>query len=59
MKKYQRFLSEIFQFLEVKFSVYLNRRIFVMQTLPLERKNTEKNQNRFLGFTEVLHVTAL
>ena len=30
MKKYQRFLSENFQFLEVKFSVYLNRRVFVM-----------------------------
>ena len=31
MKKYQSFLSENFQFLEVKFSIYLNRRIFVMQ----------------------------
>ena len=30
MKKYQRFLSENFQFLEVKFSVYLNRRVSVM-----------------------------
>ena len=30
MKKYQRFLSENFQFLEVKFSIYLNRRVFVM-----------------------------
>ena len=28
--KYQSFLSENFQFLEVKFSVYLNRRVFVM-----------------------------
>ena len=28
MKKYQRFLSENFQFLEVKFSIYLNRRVF-------------------------------
>ena len=26
MKKYQCFLSEIFQFLEVKFSIYLNTR---------------------------------
>ena len=25
-----RFLSENFQFLEVKFSIYLNRRVFVM-----------------------------
>ena len=29
-EKYQSFLSENFQFLEVKFSIYLNRRIFVM-----------------------------
>ena len=31
-EKYQIvfFLSEIFQFLEVKFSIYLNRRVFVM-----------------------------
>ena len=28
--KYQRFLSETFQFLEVKFSIYLNRHVFVM-----------------------------
>ena len=30
MKKYQRFLSENFQFLEMKFSIYLNRPVFVM-----------------------------
>ena len=30
MKKYQSFLSENFQFLEVKFSIYSNRRVFVM-----------------------------
>ena len=28
--KYQSFLSENFQFLNVKFSVYLNRRVFIM-----------------------------
>ena len=27
-ENYQSFLSEIFQFLEVKFSIYLNRRVF-------------------------------
>ena len=27
------FLSENFQFLEVKISIYLNRHVFVMQTL--------------------------
>ena len=29
-EKYQSFLSENFQFLDVKFSIYLNRRVFVM-----------------------------
>ena len=29
-KKIIIFLSESFQFLEVKFSIYLNRRVFVM-----------------------------
>ena len=29
-EKYQIFLSENFQFLEVKLSIYLNRRVFVM-----------------------------
>ena len=29
-EKYQRFLSENFHFLVVKFSVYLNRHVFVM-----------------------------
>ena len=30
MKNITVFLSENFQFLEVKFSIYLNRRVFVM-----------------------------
>ena len=29
-EKYQSFSSENFQFLEVKFSIYLNKRVFVM-----------------------------
>ena len=29
-KNYQGFLSENFQFLEVKFSIFLNRHVFVM-----------------------------
>ena len=29
-EKYESFLSENFQFLEVKFSTYLNRRVYVM-----------------------------
>ena len=35
MKKNQSFLSEIFQFLEVKFSIYLNRRVFIMKWFKL------------------------
>ena len=30
MKNIRVFLSENFQFLEIKFSIYLNRRVFVM-----------------------------
>ena len=33
MKKYQMFLSEIFQLLVMKFSIYLNRRVFIMKAL--------------------------
>ena len=33
MKNIKSFLSENFQFLEVKFSIYLNRRVFVMYFL--------------------------
>ena len=29
-ERYQSFLSENFQFLEVKFSIYLNRHVFIM-----------------------------
>ena len=45
MKKILEFLPENFQFLVVKFSVYLNRRVFVMRcrcfTAPLK---TEKSK---------------
>ena len=32
-KKYQSFLSENFHFLVVKFSVYFDRRVFVMNSI--------------------------
>ena len=32
MKNIRVFLSENFQFLEVKFSIYLNRHVFVMES---------------------------
>ena len=39
-EKYQSFLSEIFQFLEVKCSIYLNMCVFVMQ---------HKHKNRLIN----------
>ena len=41
MKKKSEFLSKIFQLLEVKFSIYLNRRVFVMDSM-------ESAKSRFL-----------
>ena len=35
MKKYQNFLSENFPVLVVKFTIYLNRRVFVMRLVLL------------------------
>ena len=45
MKKYQSCLSENFQFLEVKFSIYLNRRVFVMD--PNNNKSSAEQGNIF------------
>ena len=51
--KISEFLSENFQFLVVKFSIYLNRRVFVMNTSTLmedlvsslsPQRNEEKRQ---------------
>ena len=38
--KYQSFLSENFQFSEVKFSIYLNRRVFIMVCTGTFRRTT-------------------
>ena len=56
MKKYQSFLSETFQFSEVKFSVYLNRRVFVMNNSCLCAfrfiwSKGRQNMNRRVLFT--------
>ena len=37
-EKYQRFLSENFRFLEMKFSIYLIRRVFVMEKKEKKKK---------------------
>ena len=49
MKKYQNFLSEIFQFLEVKYSMYLDRRVFVMKLTFLDN-----NSNIFHIFAQTI-----
>ena len=47
-EKYQSFLSENFQFLVVKFSIYLNRRVFVMGNL-LRVSRSDKVTRRWPG----------
>ena len=45
----RQFLSENVQFLEVKFSVYLNRRVFVMiETLTLHVSNCRSREQTIL-----------
>ena len=69
-EKYQNFLSENFQFLEVKFSIHLNRCVFVMHTFyingvwssllfpRLSREKTHYTINQWLT-TEVLDMTLI
>ena len=40
-EKYQNFLSENFHFLVVKFSVYLNRHVFVMFPIRIGKNRSE------------------
>ena len=44
MKNIRIFLCENFQFLVVKFSVYLNRRVFVMRAKPQHTEFVEQNE---------------
>ena len=50
MKNIRVFLSGIFQFLEVKFSIYLNRHVFVMQ---MRSKEVLKPGYNFLMIKDV------
>ena len=67
MKNIRDLLSENFQFLEVKISIYLNRHVFVMRnnilvrlmTLPIsdcnvDYKKTSKNVDLILLYLSVL-----
>ena len=59
MKNIRIFVSENFQFLEVKVSIYLNRRVFVMQfcqifsTLPVSISDKYKSQCGALSVTDI------
>ena len=43
MKNIGVFVSEKFQFLEVKFSIYLNRRVFVMSSINVKNTVLERS----------------
>ena len=51
MKNIRVFLSENFHFLEVKFSIYLNRRVFVMKAC-IQSLSKGDNSRRADGRTE-------
>ena len=53
-EKYQIFLSENFIFLEVKFSLYLNRRVFVMVCIDLSVPRLRVNMVFFASFVTSL-----
>ena len=54
MKKIFEFLSDSFQFLEVKFSIYLNRRVFVMLSAVLSAGNSNTFPTYFRCCKETL-----
>ena len=68
-EKYQKFISECFQFLVVKFSIYWNRRVYVMTSRFLnmirrEKKSIQvgnKNTRTKIGdwFQETFYETAM
>ena len=56
MKNIGVFVSENFQFLEVKFSIYLNKSVFVMNRIPHELwvKNIAKKVKDVVYLSEIL-----
>ena len=61
VQKYEKisefFLSENFQFLEIKFSIYLNRRVFVMcKSRALTTRPTKVHQRRDLVFKCIVFI---
>ena len=56
-EKYQRSLSENFQFLEVKFSIYLNRRVFSSPVRSTRRVSSPvRSTRRAIVVTPVFRV---
>ena len=49
MKNIRVFLSENFQFLEVKFSIYLNRHVYVMNYKKKKKIKTKKKKKNAFG----------
>ena len=47
MKNIRMFVSENFQFLETKFSIYLNRRLFVTLWFTEEVENLKQTEHIF------------
>ena len=41
-EKYQNFYLKAFSFLVVKFSIYLNRHVFIMQSFPNHNMKTDQ-----------------
>ena len=54
--KNQRFSSEIFQFLEVKFSIYLNKPVFVMGIFLLNLYHFCLHTTVFFGYNTVVYL---
>ena len=52
MKNIRVFISENFQFFEVKFSIYLNRCVFIMDLsyMPLIYVKKKFGQSSFMGY---------
>ena len=58
-EKYQNFSSENVQFLEVKFSIYLNRRVFLMICIPVFNANSADPDPTPLSVVSVLGLHCL
>ena len=53
-EKYQRFLFENFQFLEVKFSIHLNKHVFILFSDDAVQKLTITLLKRIKGLTALV-----